>query len=296
MENTSSKYWVPAFCAGAVLTAGLLFNATLGSAQSPATPGDFDPALVERGIAISPVSLNLTGKDRNKVGYGSYLVNAIGGCNDCHTNPNWAEGGDPFFGQPLQVNTEGYLAGGVAFGPFLSRNITPDATGAPGALSRSDFMQVLKTGQDFKQLHPEIAPILQVMPWPIHQNLFDRDMDAIYEFLSAIPCLEGGPGTVADRCQAAPQTEAVASPKEGATVARQAGLDGTASTSADGKALSYRWSIPAGFPQAAIQRGLTATPTVQFGTTKGQYVFELTVTDSQGNVSTDRATINFGGF
>ena len=29
------------------------------------------------------------------------------------------------------------------------------------------------------------------MPWPTFQNMTDHDIDAIYEYLSAIPCIEG---------------------------------------------------------------------------------------------------------
>ena len=53
---------------------------------------------------IAPVPLNLRGKNPALVGLGSYLVNAVGGCNDCHTNPPYATGGDPHLGQPKVVN------------------------------------------------------------------------------------------------------------------------------------------------------------------------------------------------
>ena len=69
------------------------------------------------------------------VGLGSYLVNAVGGCNDCHTNPSYATGGDPFMGQKKVVNAKNYLAGGQAFGPFISRNLTPE--GPQGSSSGS---------------------------------------------------------------------------------------------------------------------------------------------------------------
>lgn len=42
---------------------------------------------IQRGFAISPVWLNLEGKDPALVGLGSYIVNAQAGCNDCHTCP-----------------------------------------------------------------------------------------------------------------------------------------------------------------------------------------------------------------
>jgi hypothetical protein len=72
-----------------------------------------------RGYEIAPVNLNLAGKDWALVGLGSYLVNSTG-CNDCHTHPNWADKGNPYLGQPEQINTKDYLTGGRIFGPVTS--------------------------------------------------------------------------------------------------------------------------------------------------------------------------------
>src|SRR5258708_3066283 len=90
-----------------------------------------DPAAehIAIGYRIAPVHLSLHNRDRSLVGLGSYIVNAQAGCNDCHTNPPYAAGGDPYLGQPKQFNADRYLAGGTAFGPIISRNITPDADG-----------------------------------------------------------------------------------------------------------------------------------------------------------------------
>jgi hypothetical protein len=41
---------------------------------------------------------------------------------------------------------------------------------------------------------PFDGSLLQIMPWPIYQNMTDHELRAIYEYLSAIPCLEGDPG------------------------------------------------------------------------------------------------------
>src|SRR5215475_14879760 len=71
-----------------------------------------------RGFEIAPVKLNLKGKDWALVGLGSYLVNTTG-CNDCHTHPNWADGHNPFLGQPERINTAQYLSGGRLFGPTV---------------------------------------------------------------------------------------------------------------------------------------------------------------------------------
>lgn len=269
----------------------LLYSAQAGAQTTPAV-GAPDEALVLRGLQIAPVPLNMAGKSRAMVGYGSYLVNALGGCNDCHTNPSYAPGGDPFTGAAKKVNTAGYLAGGVAFGPFTSRNITPDATGeVAGGLA--NFKQIIKTGIDLDKRHPQISPLLQVMPWPVYQDAADRDLEAIYAYLTSIPCLQGGPEERANRCSTV-RTTAVASPKNLTVVAREVQLDGTQSTSADGKALKYMWTIAAGSPGAAIIRGDTATPSVQL-VGRNVYTFQLTVTDSSGGTATDLATVNYAG-
>ena len=166
----------------------------LTSTHSKADDND-NESKIQRGYAIAPVELDLKGKNRAWVGLGSYLVNAVGGCNDCHTNPPFAAGHDPFKGQPKQVNGPAYLGGGTAFGPFLSRNLTPDKTGRPeGGATFSEFREIMRTGVDPDHAHPQFGPFLQVMPWPVYQSLTDNDLRAIYEYLSAIPCVEGDPG------------------------------------------------------------------------------------------------------
>jgi hypothetical protein len=170
---------------------------------------------VARGLAlVSGLKLNLKGKDRDLVGLGAYLVNGVGGCNDCHTNPPYPDGGDPTLGQPKKINVAAYLAGGVEFIPahpgfhaIVSRNLTPDKTGKPeGGASFQEFRSIMRTGVDPDHAHPEYGPFLVVMPWPVYQGMIDHDLRAVYEFLSTIPCIEGDPGLpnprpIGTRCQ-----------------------------------------------------------------------------------------------
>ena len=124
-----------------------------------------DESRVKRGYEISPVPLNLVGRNRALVGLGSYIVNAQASCNDCHTWPNFAANGDPYLGQPKMVNVEHYLAGGRPFGPFRSRNLTPDPTGTMTEKERyQEFVSVMRTGLDPDFAHPAFGPLLQVMP------------------------------------------------------------------------------------------------------------------------------------
>jgi hypothetical protein len=182
--------------------------------------GRTDEADVRRGFEIAPVPLNLSGKDRDLVGLGSYLVNAVASCNDCHSaGPalEFAPGGNPYFkgNPPTVINQSVYLGGGRNFGALVpgtpeivSRNLTPDRTGRPvGGRTLAEFERILRTGEDLDHLHPNCSgavtsncfpaalpfngDLLQIMPWPILQNLTKQEVRAIYEYLSAVPCITG---------------------------------------------------------------------------------------------------------
>jgi len=71
--------------------------------------------------------------------------------------------------------------------PFTSRNLTPEENGLPAGMTFEQFKLVIRTGVDLDKAHPQFGPLLQVMPWPVYQSMTDRDLRAIYEYLSAIP-------------------------------------------------------------------------------------------------------------
>ncbi|MDP2903034.1 MAG: cupredoxin family copper-binding protein [Methylovulum sp.] len=130
-----------------------------------------------------PIKLNLAGKNADQVYLGSYIVNAQGGCADCHTCPSYAAGHDPYKGESKQFNAISYLAGGKAFGPFVSANLTPDSTGKPAGVTLAEFKELMRTGND-----PDVpGNTLQVMPWPVYGMMGDRDLEAIYAYLGSIP-------------------------------------------------------------------------------------------------------------
>jgi hypothetical protein len=216
--------------------------------------GENEQTLVQIGLRIAPVPLNLTGKDVNLVGLGSFLVNAVADCNGCHTagvppNLNYAAGGNPYFNQKQVVDPTTYLAGGMDFGPvgtptgpnnysgpnIIARNLTPNGNGVPeGGMSLADFIQIMRNGTDFDHIHPTCTTaqiqqiqmgqtpvciptstgntpdgnLLQVMPWPAFQNMTDYQLGAIYEYLSAIPCIDnstspppaGAPNELRNNC------------------------------------------------------------------------------------------------
>lgn len=182
---------------------------------------------IQVGFSAAPVPLNMNGKNPALVGLGSYLVNVSGDCNGCHSagpKTQFAPGHNPYFGQTEMVNPKTYLGGGRDFGALIpgsahiiSRNLTPDKTGLPeGGASFEEFVHTMRTGMDPDNLHPTCtgAPdascvpppfdgsLLQIMPWPDFGKLTDHDLRAIYEYLSAVPCVQGNyPGEPVDRCQ-----------------------------------------------------------------------------------------------
>jgi hypothetical protein len=211
------KHWLRAAAIAAVF-AGIIFAGLVFSSPRARADGqDDENSKVKIGFEIAPVHLNLAGKDRELVGLGSYIVNAQADCNGCHSagpTTEFAPGGNPYFNQPTVVNPATYLGGGRDFGPLgplphiYSRNLTPDKTGRPeGGHTFSEFVQIIRNGTDFDHVHPTCtgapdgtclpAPfdgsLLQIMPWPIQKNMTYHDLRAIYEYLSAIPCIEGPP-------------------------------------------------------------------------------------------------------
>ena len=189
-------------------TAGSKARAPTASSKSTAAAhvNSSDESRVKRGYEIAPVPLNLNGRNPALVGLGSYIVNAQAGCNDCHTWPSYAANGDPYRGQPKMVNVEHYMAGGRPFGPFRSRNITPDPASTMTEEERyQEFVSVMHTGLDPDFAHPAFGPLLQVMPWSVYQDMTDRDLRAIFEYLQAIPHAE-------PYCEGAHLSEAVCQP------------------------------------------------------------------------------------
>lgn len=251
--------------AGAALVVMMIPSPAL---QAQIWDGD-EAQLIAIGLEIAPVPLNFEGKSRDLVGLGSFIVNGPGECNGCHTagappNFNYANGGNPYFGQPQKTDPTTYLAGGTPFGPavppsaavggfppgsqppsyppaeygdyvgpsIITRNLTPDKTGrAEGGRTLEEFQQILRTGIDLDHIHPTctaalptptpancIPPpvdgeLLQVMPWPAFHYMTDHQIEAIYEYLSAIPCIDnnfspppdGAPNELRNDCGTDPQ-------------------------------------------------------------------------------------------
>ena len=139
------------------------------------------------------------------------------------TDPTTYLAGGSNFGQVgTPTGPNGYA------GPFIIvRNLTPDKNGRPeGGRTLSEFKQIMRVGTDFDHIHPictaeqltaiqggatptciPTSPdnpvrgdLLQIMPWPVFSRMTDHQIEAIYEYLSAIPCIDNttSPGPAGD--------------------------------------------------------------------------------------------------
>jgi hypothetical protein len=159
--------------------------AAMRAADDQGSPDQSRIQIGYRYASEQGISLDLRGKNRASVGLGAYLVNNVGGCNDCHTAPPYTLDPEAFLGAPKQINVACYLAGGQEFGPFVSRDITPWENGKPAGLTFDQFKHVIRTGED----PDNPGQVLHVMPWPVYGGMSDHDLRAIYDYLSAIPAI-----------------------------------------------------------------------------------------------------------
>ena len=60
-------------------------------------------------------------------------------------------------------------------------------------MTYDEFEFTMRTGADLRHQPPHVPSadndLMQVMPWPVLRKMTDRDMQAVYEYLRAIPSL-----------------------------------------------------------------------------------------------------------
>lgn len=155
------------------------------------------PSVLSTGAAadafaaqIAAVVARLRPAEQQQVGRGSYLMNAIAACGDCHTSGDGSEHfSGPFLPGTVDINTAAYLAGGVdigrlvGLGRLLARNLTPEP-GTGLLLSEEQFVQTLQFGADFRRPGGSLR-VLPHFPTEYHMTL--DDLQAMYAYLRVIP-------------------------------------------------------------------------------------------------------------
>ncbi|HLJ47842.1 MAG TPA: hypothetical protein VKU01_17625 [Bryobacteraceae bacterium] len=87
----------------------------------------------------------------------------------------------------------------------------------------------------------------------------------------------------------------VITPASQTTVAKTVHLDASQSTDPNNLALTYQWSVSAGFPSASILSPTSAMTDVQLSGAGGTYMFQVVVTNSAGASTTGTTTVIYLG-
>ncbi|MFL5344571.1 MAG: cytochrome C [Hyalangium sp.] len=177
----SGGRWLRSF--SSLMLAGALLSTT--ACKDEEKPPEEKPlsAQAEKGLSIVPFQLDTTGltnADKERIGTGSYLLNGLAICQNCHQTPQ--QNGPPK-----------YLSGGVSFpiGPsgevVYARNLTSDPdTGL--RLTEAQFIEAIRTGKDFKSDTQNEQLI--VMPWQTFRWMTDEDIKSIYAYLQKVPAIK----------------------------------------------------------------------------------------------------------
>jgi mono/diheme cytochrome c family protein len=116
-----------------------------------------------------------------RVERGSYLVNTIMACGNCHT-PRDAGGkaivDRAFSGNGLTLDTPAFVV--------TAPNITPDIETGIGSWSDAELKQTLVTGMRPDHGHLAGAPLAAVMPANFYKALLPEDLDAIVAYLHTL--------------------------------------------------------------------------------------------------------------
>ncbi len=152
----------------------------------------------QRGLAVSPEAdvRHLRG-DRREFGLGSYIVNTMTHCEDCHTNPDRR----PDF----KINTAAYLTGGAVYAvppplqPVLGqvRAMSANLTGAvngfyaePG-VNYALFRAIMKTGTHADESPPRPLGFPMNIIAANLANLLEDDLHAVFVYESNVPHISG---------------------------------------------------------------------------------------------------------
>jgi hypothetical protein len=136
---------------------------------------------------------------------GKYLVETIGGCNDCHTPWKMGDKGPaPDMTKMLSGSPEGMRlpppmlnppwgwAGSLSMTAFAgpwgisySANLTPDMETGLGKWTDADFIKTMRTG-----IGSHNRPIMAPMPWEAIGHASDDDLKAIFAYLHSVPAIK----------------------------------------------------------------------------------------------------------
>jgi hypothetical protein len=154
-----------------------------------------DPNYILRGTAIDPLNVQPPTDPTTAAlfGRGSYLINAVIGCPNCHSHPD-----RNYMTPNAAVNTAAYLTGGTVFAsgslaPIVhvvratSQNLIGQAHGFFQTATFSTFLADITEGvhaEDPANEAGALPPLAWPMPWTEFRNMGVDDLEAIFTYMN----------------------------------------------------------------------------------------------------------------
>ena len=133
-------------------------------------------AVVTAAITLAAVT---AASAQTPVERGSYLVNGLLTCGNCHT-PRGPGGvfdmSKQLSGGPQTFDEAGFTVKGA--------NLTPDADTGSGKWSAADLKRVLREGK-----RPDGVQLATVMPYAFYKVFTERDLDAVVAYVRSVPAV-----------------------------------------------------------------------------------------------------------
>ena len=139
---------------------------------------------------------------------GRYLVEAIGGCNDCHTPYKMGDNGpEPDMSRMLSGHpadapavtpvpaltgpwmasvSQTFTAWSGPWGISYTKNLTPDNDTGLGTWTEQQFIDTLRNGRERGRGRQLLPP----MPWQDFRLMTDDDLKSIFAYLRSIPAIK----------------------------------------------------------------------------------------------------------
>jgi mono/diheme cytochrome c family protein len=130
------------------------------------------------GFAIL-LAMTCSSSAQDLVARGSYLVNGLLTCGNCHT----PRGPGGVFNMSKQLSGGPQVFDEAAF-TVKGANITPDKETGIGKWSADDIKKAMRTG-----IRPDGVQLAPIMPYAFYKVFTDRDLDAVVAYIRSVPAV-----------------------------------------------------------------------------------------------------------
>lgn len=132
------------------------------------------------GPKTRPVTSRQFERTPERVARGRYLVQALLGCETCHTPSDWTQHGAPKIAG-MELAGQPFLLPGFP-GALVAPNLTPDAETGSARWSDDQIARAIREG-----IKHDGTTLFPMMPYGNYRNLSDEDLASVVVYLRSVP-------------------------------------------------------------------------------------------------------------